>query len=286
MLLAKAGWEPGEGGWRSPTTESEAATPLVLIHGLGGSRRIWEPVIDRLAAERDVIAVDLPGFGGSPELPAGVAPTPGTLAAAVAGLCAELRLERPHVAGNSLGGWVALELAKAGGAATVCAISPAGLWRRPLGPRRRRRPRARPCRLRARPRAHRHAPRARRAPAQHRRPPGAPPASRRPRADRRLARRARLRRRRTIEMRALVFEHPELVTVPTTIAWGSDDRLVRPAAARADAAGNALRRARGRSGTRRPGTIRRGSAELLLEASSAAQVGSGRSSPGQAPVAL
>ena len=36
--------------------------PLVLIHGLGGSRRIWDPVLDRLAAERDVIAVDMPGL--------------------------------------------------------------------------------------------------------------------------------------------------------------------------------------------------------------------------------
>ena len=86
-------------------------------------------------------------------------------------------------------------------------------------------------------------------------------------------------------MRAHVFEHPELVTVPTTIAWGSEDHLVRPAAARADAARSALRRARGLGHTPTwddPPRV----AELLLEASSAAQVGSGRSSPGQAPVAL
>ena len=40
--------------------------PLVLIHGLGATRAIWRPQLELLAAERDVIAVDLPGFGASP----------------------------------------------------------------------------------------------------------------------------------------------------------------------------------------------------------------------------
>jgi pimeloyl-ACP methyl ester carboxylesterase len=46
-----------------------------------------------------------------------------------------LGIERVHVAGNSLGGWVALELAKAGRALSVAGLSTAGLWKRPLGPR-------------------------------------------------------------------------------------------------------------------------------------------------------
>ena len=87
--------------------------PLVLVHGLGGSRRIWAPVIDRLEAEREVIAVDLPGFGESAPLADGTPPTAANLAGAVDELVGELGLERPHLAGNSLGGWVALELAKA-----------------------------------------------------------------------------------------------------------------------------------------------------------------------------
>ena len=62
-------------------TRAGSGEPLVLIHGLGGSRRIWEPVIDRLAAERDVIAVDLPGFGASPVLPHGIPPSPANLGA-------------------------------------------------------------------------------------------------------------------------------------------------------------------------------------------------------------
>ena len=43
--------------------------PLLLLHGLGGSWREWGPVIEYLAAEREVIAVDLPGFGEIPPLP-------------------------------------------------------------------------------------------------------------------------------------------------------------------------------------------------------------------------
>jgi pimeloyl-ACP methyl ester carboxylesterase len=106
----------------------------VLIHGLGATREIWRPQIGMLARERDVIAVDMPGFGASPML-AGPA-TPWALGGAVAALLDELGIDRPHLAGNSLGGWVALEMAKAGRAASTCLISPAGLWRKPLGERR------------------------------------------------------------------------------------------------------------------------------------------------------
>lgn len=109
---------------------------LLLVHGLGGSVAVWEPVLDRLAAERDVVAVDMPGFGGSAALPTGQVPSAENLARAIAGLCEREGFERPHVVGNSLGGWVGLELAKQGAAASVCAISPAGMWRRPIGPRR------------------------------------------------------------------------------------------------------------------------------------------------------
>jgi pimeloyl-ACP methyl ester carboxylesterase len=107
--------------------------PLVLLHTLGTDHRMWDPVLDRLAAERDVWALDLPGHGGSPPL---AAAAPADLAAAVRTHLAAQGVERPHVAGNSLGGWVALELGLAGAAASVTAIAPAGLWREPLVPRR------------------------------------------------------------------------------------------------------------------------------------------------------
>ena len=40
--------------------------PLLLVHGLGGSWRSWGPVLSALAAQREIVAVDLPGHGGSP----------------------------------------------------------------------------------------------------------------------------------------------------------------------------------------------------------------------------
>ncbi|MDW5597184.1 alpha/beta fold hydrolase [Conexibacter stalactiti] len=110
--------------------------PLLLLHGLGGERHVWEPVLAPLAAHRTLIVPDLPGFGASPALPGHTPPTPAALAAAIAGLLDALGLDAPDVAGNSLGGWVALELALAGRARSVTALCPAGFWSRPLGPRR------------------------------------------------------------------------------------------------------------------------------------------------------
>lgn len=81
--------------------------PLVLLHGIGSSRAAWRPVLDRLAATHTVYAVDLPGFGDSP----GLGGTPRQLAEAVAAALDDWGLDNPHVAGNSLGGWVGLELA-------------------------------------------------------------------------------------------------------------------------------------------------------------------------------
>jgi pimeloyl-ACP methyl ester carboxylesterase len=104
--------------------------PIVLLHGHGLSRRSWDPVIAPLAAERDVIAVDLPGHGESPLQPRGRGWTPADQAAAVAQLLDQLGLDKVHVAGNSIGGWVALELARLGRAVTVTALSPGGLWGR------------------------------------------------------------------------------------------------------------------------------------------------------------
>lgn len=111
--------------------------PLLLLHGLGASAGVWDPVVGLLSGEREVLALDMPGFGAAPELPEGVEPTAANLAAALRRSCEELGVERPHVAGNSLGAWVGLEMGREGWAASVTAISPAGLWRAPLGPRRR-----------------------------------------------------------------------------------------------------------------------------------------------------
>ncbi len=104
--------------------------PLLLLHGTGGSRMHWKPVIGTLAARRDVLVVDLPGHGASEPPPAGGAHTPAGYAAVLGEVLDELGLETVRLAGNSVGGWTALELAKRGRARSVVAIGPAGLWAR------------------------------------------------------------------------------------------------------------------------------------------------------------
>ncbi|MEU7741860.1 alpha/beta fold hydrolase [Nonomuraea sp. NPDC049158] len=104
--------------------------PLILLHGIGHHWQAWLPVMDRLAASRTVIAIDLPGFGVSPGLPEGTPYTAESLADAVESFCALLGVREPHVAGNSLGGYIALELASRGVVRTATALSPAGFWSR------------------------------------------------------------------------------------------------------------------------------------------------------------
>jgi pimeloyl-ACP methyl ester carboxylesterase len=104
--------------------------PLVLLHGIGGSRWAWAPVLERLAGSHTVYAVDLPGFAESGPLDDGVAPTPRRIAEAVGAALDEWGVDRPHLAGNSLGAWIALELAALRPVASLTLLSPAGLWKR------------------------------------------------------------------------------------------------------------------------------------------------------------
>jgi pimeloyl-ACP methyl ester carboxylesterase len=69
--------------------------PVVLIHGVGSQWQVWAPVLPALERERDVIALDLPGFGGSPSLPIGVVPDAPALASAVVDFLDGLGVERP-----------------------------------------------------------------------------------------------------------------------------------------------------------------------------------------------
>jgi pimeloyl-ACP methyl ester carboxylesterase len=100
--------------------------PLVLIHGIGSRWEVWKPELESLARQRDVVAIDLPGFGASPHPPQGMPPGIQSMARLVSEFLDQLGLERPHVAGNSLGGWVSLELAKLGRARSATGLSPAG----------------------------------------------------------------------------------------------------------------------------------------------------------------
>lgn len=85
-------------------------------------------MLDRLAERREVICVDFPGFGQSPPLPEHLPYEMDSLISVLAEFFASLGLHRPHVAGNSMGGLVALVLAQQGLARSATALSPAGLW--------------------------------------------------------------------------------------------------------------------------------------------------------------
>src|SRR6476659_5634218 len=105
-----------------------AGEPLLLLHGVGHHWQAWRPVIGLLAGELDVIACDSPGFGASAALAPSIEPTVPAYADAFEWFIAELGLVRPHVAGNSMGGAIALELARRRAVASVTAFSPAGFW--------------------------------------------------------------------------------------------------------------------------------------------------------------
>ncbi|MEU2945609.1 alpha/beta hydrolase [Nocardiopsis alba] len=100
--------------------------PVVLLHGLGDRRQSWRSVSPRLVDHYEVFSLDLPGFGESP------APGPKehydvySLVRVVRDFCELHGIERPHLAGNSLGGSIALELGVQGVAGSVTVFSPAG----------------------------------------------------------------------------------------------------------------------------------------------------------------
>jgi pimeloyl-ACP methyl ester carboxylesterase len=102
--------------------------PLVLVHGVTHRRQAWYPVLDELAQHRDVILVDLPGHGESPQFELNGLSVRDALRRDFEGFLDELELDRPHIAGNSLGGLVALHAGANGRAASVTCLSPAGFW--------------------------------------------------------------------------------------------------------------------------------------------------------------
>lgn len=100
---------------------------MLLVHGLGGSWRSWSPILDGLAREREVIAVDLPGHGETPRL-AGPTTVP-RLVDAVAEFLAAQDLAAVDVVGSSMGAQLVLELARRGHSGRVVSLDPGGFWR-------------------------------------------------------------------------------------------------------------------------------------------------------------
>ena len=104
-----------------------AGKPLLLLHGLGSSLKVWDLIVGQLAIHREVIAIDLSGFGQSPAL-VGEVSIP-TLADAVTDFLTQHQLLGIDAVGNSMGGRLVLELARRGNVVgAVVSLDPGGFW--------------------------------------------------------------------------------------------------------------------------------------------------------------
>ncbi|MET8776066.1 alpha/beta hydrolase [Nocardia sp. NPDC004654] len=100
--------------------------PLLLLHGVTMSAAAWDSIVPLLADEFDLIVPTAAGHRGGPRIE-GVA-TIEHLVDVTEQLLDERGIRTAHIAGNSLGGWMGIELARRGRARSVCALSPAGFW--------------------------------------------------------------------------------------------------------------------------------------------------------------
>jgi pimeloyl-ACP methyl ester carboxylesterase len=110
----------------TPSHRGGSGPPLVCLHGFVDTWRTWELVLPSLERRHDVLAVTLAGHAGGPPIEGEVSDA--VLADAVVRAMDEAGFETAHLVGNSLGGYVALQLAARGRARTVVALAPAGGW--------------------------------------------------------------------------------------------------------------------------------------------------------------
>src|SRR5579863_8914742 len=110
----------------TPSHRGGEGLPLVCLHGVTDTWRTWELVLPALERERDVLAPTLAGHAGGPAIVG--EPSNETLVDAVERAMDEAGFQTAHIVGNSLGGWVALQLAERGRARSVVALAPAGGW--------------------------------------------------------------------------------------------------------------------------------------------------------------
>ena len=110
----------------APLRRTGDGPPLVLLHGFTDTWRTWELVMPRRAVRHDVLAPTLIGHTGGPRLAGPV--TCGVVADAVEAAMDAAGMRTAHIVGNSLGGYVALQLAERARARSVTALAPAGGW--------------------------------------------------------------------------------------------------------------------------------------------------------------
>src|SRR6202451_786462 len=112
-----------------PSHRAGTGTPLLLLHGIGAVWRAWSPVLPYLEPHHEVIVPTLHGHAGGPSLDSGVAPSVQALVDGIEEELDRLGLPKVHIAGNSLGGWIGIELARPGRAQALVLLSQGGSWR-------------------------------------------------------------------------------------------------------------------------------------------------------------
>jgi len=110
----------------TPFHRGGTGSPLVCLHGFTDTWRTWELVLPELERHHDVFAPTLIGHAGGPPLEGEV--TDALIPDAIARAMDNAGIARAHLVGNSLGGYVALQLAARGRADSVVAFAPAGGW--------------------------------------------------------------------------------------------------------------------------------------------------------------
>jgi pimeloyl-ACP methyl ester carboxylesterase len=110
----------------TPAHRGGSDSPMVCLHGFTDTWRTWELVLPALEQRHDVLALTLPGHAGGPPLPAGL--DGDTVADLVEAAMDDAGMPTAHLVGNSLGGYLALQLAARGRARSVVALAPAGGW--------------------------------------------------------------------------------------------------------------------------------------------------------------
>jgi pimeloyl-ACP methyl ester carboxylesterase len=110
----------------TPVRRGGSGSPLVCLHGFTDTWRSWELVLPELECHHEVLAPTLLGHAGGPPLEGEVSDV--LIPDAIEHAMDEAGFETAHIVGNSLGGFVALQLAARGRAKSVVAFAPAGGW--------------------------------------------------------------------------------------------------------------------------------------------------------------
>ncbi|MFT3925728.1 MAG: alpha/beta hydrolase [Myxococcales bacterium] len=115
-------------GHRATRFSTRRAEPIVLLHPFSLCPEVWKPILPELEKHHPVYSLGLPGHHGTDPLPHDFDHSIESAVDLMEQKLDEVGIERAHLVGNSLGGWIAIELARRGRALSVVAIAPGGGW--------------------------------------------------------------------------------------------------------------------------------------------------------------